>query len=332
MKNEFLDIIPRIRVYEKKLINPLVFSRMLDSTDISEVFKTLSETTYGENVDEDINILNYDKVLSVEFKKLFKSLREIINNEELVEIFLKKYKYNNLKFMLKAKFMNVDLGNELFDIEGFDNEFIFSYIKSEDFNFLPEEFSGLVKNVCEDFEEKKDPQRIDIMVDREMFKNLLKISNNIKDDFLSNYIRVLIDVFNVKTLFRFKKLSLEKKLFESVIVDGGNISLNSLKSIFSEPKENLLNTLSSSEMFRKIKDGIEHYVTNDSLNILDKELDDFLIDYLKNAKIIVKGLAPIIGYINGKENEIKNIRIVLVGKINSVAPDYIRGRLRRNYA
>ena len=327
----YLDIIPKIRVYEKRLIDNVKFNRMLDLENIDEVFKFLSETVYGENISDDINIYNYEQVLSLEFGRLFKSLKDIFDNKELINIFLKKYKYNNIKLMLKAKLLNVDLGDILFNIEDFDNEFIYTAIKTENYSSLPDEIGDLVKKVLKDFEENKDPQRIDILIDKIMFGELLKESKNINSDFLTKYIQILIDVFNVKTLFRIKKLNLNRALFDDVIVAGGNIALSNLKMIFSEPKENILNRFSMTNMYKYIKEGLENYVNSDDLNILDKELDDYLMEYLKNAKIITTGLAPIIGYINAKENEIKNIRIVLVGKINNVDSDSIKRRLRKNY-
>lgn len=327
----YLDIIPKIRVYEKRLIDNVKFNRILDLENIDEVFKFLSETVYGENISDDINIYNYEQVLSLEFGRLFKSLKDIFDNKELINIFLKKYKYNNIKLMLKAKLLNVDLGDILFNIEDFDNEFIYTAIKTENYSSLPDEIGDLVKKTLKDFEENKDPQRIDILIDKIMFGELLKESKNISSDFLTKYIQILIDVFNVKTLFRIKNLNLNRALFDDVIVSGGNIALSNLKMIFSEPKENILNRFSMTNMYKYIKEGLENYVNNDDLNILDKELDDYLMEYLKNAKIITTGLAPIIGYINAKENEIKNIRIVLVGKINSVDSDSIKRRLRKNY-
>ena len=327
----YLDIIPKIRVYEKRLIDNVKFNRMLDLENIDEVLKFLSETVYGENISDDINIYNYEQVLSLEFGRLFKSLKDIFDNKELINIFLKKYKYNNIKLMLKAKLLNVDLGDILFNIEDFDNEFIYTAIKTENYSSLPDEIGDLVKKVLKDFEENKDPQRIDILIDKIMFGELLKESKNISSDFLTKYIQILIDVFNVKTLFRIKNLNLNRALFDDVIVSGGNIALSNLKMIFSEPKENILNRFSMTNMYKYIKEGLENYVNSDDLNVLDKELDDYLMEYLKNAKIITTGLAPIIGYINAKENEIKNIRIVLVGKINNVDSDSIKRRLRKNY-
>ena len=249
----YLDIIPKIRVYEKRLIDNVKFNRMLDLENIDEVFKFLSETVYGENISDDINIYNYEQVLSLEFGRLFKSLKDIFDNKELINIFLKKYKYNNIKLMLKAKLLNVDLGDILFNIEDFDNEFIYTAIKTENYSSLPDEIGDLVKKTLKDFEENKDPQRIDILIDKIMFGELLKESKNINSDFLTKYIQILIDVFNVKTLFRIKKLNLNRALFDDVIVAGGNIALSNLKMIFSEPKENILNRFSMTNMYKYIK-------------------------------------------------------------------------------
>ncbi len=328
----YLDVIPKIRIYEKKLIDNVKYNRMLELENLSEVFKFLSETVYGENISEDINISNYEQVLALEFEKLFRSLNGIFNNKNLIDIFLKKYKYNNLKVMIKAKFLDIDLGNLLFKIDGFDNEFIYKCIKTENYIPLPKEMTDLIKKVCKDFEENKNPQRIDIIIDRQMFKDLIVECENIRNDFLTKYVSILIDVFNVRTLFRMKKLTIEKKLFDEVIVSGGNIPLSTLRTIFVEPKENIINRFSMTNMYKYVKDGLEDYVNNDELSILDKDLDDYLMEYLKNAKIISTGLAPIIGYINAKENEIKNIRIILVGKINNVDSDSIKRRLRKSYA
>lgn len=327
----YLDIIPKIRVYEKKLIDDLKYSRMVDANDLESAFKVLSETVYGENITEDINISNYEFVLSSEFEKLFKSMKDIFDNQNLIDIFLKKYKYNNLKLMLKSKFLGFDMVDNLFNIDGLDNEFTYSCIKSENFSSLSDYMSQIVKKVFKDFEENKNPQRIDTIIDKQMFKELIEDSKHIGDEFLCKYIGTLVDIFNIKTLFRIKKLNLDRLLFDDVIVPGGNIPLNLLKMCFSEPKENILNRFSVTSIYRHIKDGLELYITEDNLGVLDKELDNYVMSYLKGAKIMTTGLAPIIGYINAKENEIKNIRIILVGKINGVDSDSIRRRLRESY-
>ena len=327
----YLDIIPKIRVYEKKLINDLGYNKLIDSQNLNEMFRFLSETSYSENIVGDVNSENYELALSGEFGKLFNMLEEIFGNNRLTDLFLRKYKYNNLKVMLKAKFLNVDLDSSLFNVSNFDNELIYSCIKTENYNGIPNDISRLVKEISEEFNEYKDPQKIDILIDKDMFKKLIDDSKVIDDDFLRGYISVLIDVYNIKSLFRLKKLDIDGNFFYMIIVPGGNIPLKTLMHIFSEPVENILNRFSSMSIYKYIKFGLENYVNHSDLSILDRELDNYVIEYLEDAKIITFGLAPIIGYINAKENEIRNIRIILVGKINGINPKFIRERLRKSY-
>lgn len=327
----YLDVIPKIRVYEKRLIDSITLNRIIDLEKLDDVFRFLSDTSYGENLKEDINICNYEVALSMEFKKLFNELKNIFDDSRVLDIFLKKYKYNNVKLMIKAKILNIELGNILFNIDNFDNDLIYKCIKKEDYSLLPEEIGNIVKKVCRDFEENNNPQRIDILIDNMMFSELINLSEKINNDFLKKYVKVLIDVFNIRTLFRIKKMNLGRKLFEDVVVSGGNISLSNLKNIFSDSKDNILNRFSTINVHKYVKNGLENYINTDDLSILDKELDDYLMEYFRNAKILTTGLAPIFGYINAKENEIKNIRIILVGKINNVGSDSIKGRLRKSY-
>ncbi len=55
------------------------------------------------------------------------------------------------------------------------------------------------------------------------------------------------------------------------------------------------------------------------------------MDHAKEAKRVNFGPEPIIAYIIAKETEIKIIRIIMVGKINKVATEVIRERLRELY-
>ena len=281
----YLDVIPKIRVYEKKLFDNIKYNRMIELENEQEVFKFLSESSYSENISQEITVHNYEKVFLEEFRKLFRNLKNVFDDESLMNIFLKKYIYNNIKLMIKAKFLNVDLGDVLFEIDGFDNEHVFSSIKNDNFNALPNELSKLVSLVCKDFEEHKNPQNVDIIIDKEMFESLIEDAKKIGDSFLIKYIENLIDVFNVKTLFRAKKLNLNKNIFDKVIAYGGNIPVARLKYMFVEPKESLINNFSNFVIYKYIKDGIDIYLNNGVLSTLDKQLDDYTMDFLKSAKL-----------------------------------------------
>jgi V/A-type H+-transporting ATPase subunit C len=55
------------------------------------------------------------------------------------------------------------------------------------------------------------------------------------------------------------------------------------------------------------------------------------MDYMKKAKFINLGPEPIVTYMYARETEIRNIRIILVGKLNKVSDNLIRERQRDSY-
>ena len=60
-------------------------------------------------------------------------------------------------------------------------------------------------------------------------------------------------------------------------------------------------------------------------------MDDFLLSFVKASRWNPLGIEPIIGYLLAKENEIRLIRIIMVGKINNLPAETIRERLRDVY-
>ena len=65
--------------------------------------------------------------------------------------------------------------------------------------------------------------------------------------------------------------------------------------------------------------------------MLEKLIDNYIMNMMRDAKIIPFGVEPVIAYIYAKETEIKIIRIIMVGKLNNIAVEVIRERLRDIY-
>jgi V/A-type H+-transporting ATPase subunit C len=57
--------------------------------------------------------------------------------------------------------------------------------------------------------------------------------------------------------------------------------------------------------------------------MLEKLSDNYIMAYVRKALFTAFGLEPLIGYLIAKENEIKNLRIIMVGKINGISNDII---------
>lgn len=85
------------------------------------------------------------------------------------------------------------------------------------------------------------------------------------------------------------------------------------------------------DFFKPVSAGIESLKKSGSLFYLEKEMENYLIHTVKHSRYFSFGIEPLIGFLIGKEIEMKNIRLVLTGKLLKVKPKDIKERLRTSY-
>lgn len=328
----FSQVIPRLRVYETKLLDKSKIDRMIDSNSANEALKVLQETEYANIMSNVKRPEDYEIILSEELKRVFTLMYDISPVKSLVDLMSIKYDYQNIKVVLKGMFLKEDLSYLLISVGTIEASKLKSLIENKDFRDLGLLMKQSIEEVISSFENTKDPQIIDIILDKYMFKALIHIKNEIKDAFVDKYIVALIDSTNIKTLLRVKKQNKDREFFTSVIIEGGSIDRDKLLSMLNDSVENMQTKLSYTSYSDFIKSGIDHYTKTGSVSLLEKLVDNFIMDMMKNAKIIPFGVEPLLAYIYAKETEIKIIRIIMVGKLNNISSEVVRERLRDIYA
>lgn len=80
-----------------------------------------------------------------------------------------------------------------------------------------------------------------------------------------------------------------------------------------------------------IEQGIKHWIEKNSLLKFEQMIDNYLLNLLKIGKYTTFGLECVIGYYYAKENDLKNIRIIINGKKNSLSDIMIKKYIRDTY-
>ena len=330
-KMKFSQVIPRIRVYETKLLDKSKLDRMIDSNSAEEALKVLQETEYGSLMSNVKRAEDYELILSEELKRLFNVMYDISPVKSLVDLMSTKYDYQNIKVILKGMFLKEDLSYLLIHVGSVEvSKLKYSTENIHLSNLLPI-MREAIEEAMSSFENTNDPQMVDIILDKYMFKALLHIKNEIKDTFIDKYVVALIDSTNLKTLLRVKKQNKGREFFASVIIEGGSIDKDRLLGMQNDAASNIATKLSFSNYAEFIKIGIEDYTKTNSVSLLEKLVDNFIMNMMKNAKIIPFGVEPMLAYIYAKETEIKIIRIIMALKLNNISSEIVRERLRDSY-
>jgi V/A-type H+-transporting ATPase subunit C len=328
---QFSQVIPRIRVYETKLLYKSKIDRMIDSNSANESLKVLQETEYANVMTNVKRAEDYEIILSEELNRLFNMMYEISPQKSLIDLMSIKYDYSNIKVILKGMFLKIDLSYLLVNVGTIDAMTLKALVENNEIRDLAPIMREAIEETILKFEEEKDPQMIDIILDKYMFKHLIQIKNEINDTFVEKYVTALIDSTNIKSLLRVKKQNKGREFFGSVIIEGGSIDKDKLLSMLNDAVENIINKLAYTNYADFVRTGIEYYTKTNSVSMLEKLVDNYIMSMMKDAKIIPFGVEPIVAYVYAKETEIKIIRIIMVGKLNNIAAEVIRERLRDIY-
>lgn len=329
---KFTQAVSRIWVLENRLLDKTKVERMIESTSASEVLRILNETEYA-NVSSNVKRAeDYEEILTAELKRIYDLVYEMSPVKEIVKIMSLKYDYHNAKVLLKAKVLGKDLSSMLIKLGNLDLQEIKRKIDSDNLKSINGILGKGIQEAMKVFEETKDPQKIDIIIDKYMYEELVEINKSLNYKFIDNLVKAMIDSTNIRTLLRIKKQNKGRSFAEEVIFNGGAIDSNKLVLLLNESPENIMSRLQTTIYSSLIKEGLEGYIATDSASLLEKLSDNYIMQLMKDSKLVTFGPERLLSYIYAKETEIKVIRIIMVGKLNNIAEEVIRERLRDIYA
>ena len=330
-RKDYGQSVVMVRVLEKKLLTKNRLDRMIEAETPEEVMKQLSETEYSQNMFDIQQPQEYEKILKRETERVFNLVRELSNDKEIVDILSLKYDYHNLKVLLKGRLANKDFSTLLMDAGTQKIEKLKLKFDIKNYNDLPEEISKAINEVEKDFLENNDSQKIDIIVDKYYYKNLLRIAKKINVSVIMDYAQGLIDFQNIITLFRVKKQNRDIKFLENVIHEGGTISKDKIVEAINDSVEMIINKFKKEKIGNYLQRGLEEFTETGRLSGLEKISQNYLMELNKDSKYIIFGPEPLFTYLVAKEREISAIRMIMVSKINNIEISKIRERLGDTY-
>ncbi|MBN2852149.1 MAG: V-type ATP synthase subunit C [Clostridia bacterium] len=311
----------RIRVAENAMLDKNKYERMIDQPSVDDCLRVLYEAGYQE-------AREYEDILKNESIKTYHYLSQISPEPDVFRMFQYKNDTHNIKVLLKDEFSNKESDHLLLENGSYEVASLKVMIRERYFKDLPQLLKEAILQVIEQYSKTKDPQIIDILLDQAYFRLFQSLSTTTRNAYLINLARIQIDMTNISAFIRIKSKMEDLELLSKVLIDGGTIDKKEYSRYFQEQidvfKEKIAVTAYAEIMEQSFDNGF-------NITKLEKACDNFLMKYLRKSKNKAFGIEPLIGYMVGKETEIRNVRIILVGKINHIDNDIIRERLRTSY-
>ncbi len=325
-ERNFAYAVGRIRALETKLFDRAKLERLSEATSLNEVISGLAESEYGTAIANLKNPAQFETALNAELARVIKLLSELANRASELMAFVYRYDLQNLKLILKTEHGNP---TGLSRLGHWDPEWLIQKLNENDLSELPEDFRQGIYRAKEAFKSTGDTQEIDRIMDAAWFNYGYQTLKNGISGLLFNWWVAYIDLTNLRTFIRLRMIGSGFGELQRFFIDNGIIKIEDFRDLWDHPNEKAVTWLGNTIYSKVLADGA---ATLSSLTQLERECDNFLLDLIAPAKMISLGIEPLVGYLLAKENEVKLLRIILVGKVNQLSNPEIKERLRRAYA
>ena len=319
---DYLAISARIRAMENRLLTRERMDRMIDARDNSEAMKVLSECGYNDAAGLDAALLQARG-------EVFRDMERSAPDPRLVEVFQIKYDYHNAKTILKAQAMGADPQRLLLSGGRYEPRELLEMWRREELKGCSPTFVRAMEDAKALLDESHDPQKADLLLDRACYEEMAQLARELESPFLQGYVRLSVDVANLRTAVRVYRMGKEGEFLRQVLLPGGNVSQ---QSILSARREALGEVFRSGPLAGAAELGEQLLQPGGgSLTEFERECDNALTAYLAAARRIPFGEETVIGYLYAKEQEFTAIRSIFAGRAAGLDGDTIRARLRDTY-
>lgn len=331
-RQDFIQASARTRVLEKGLITRTQFERMVDAKDIQELFQILNETSYGDYFTKLDRPSDYEQALKKANRDFYQDVAWMSPNRQLIRVLSLKYEYHNYKVFLKELLLKENLSELYLDVT--DSAFLEqkdTLLQLED-KQRQKQMPDFYQRALDAYEKTGDVQLIDIYVDAAYFAELRDTAAKLDVPMITEYVTDLIDFTNLKTLFRMKRQMKNVNLLSEVLIDGGNIPKERLIGRFFDSMDDIIRSLRQEAVGPTLLKGAAAFDKDHKLGSFEKAFENHAMEKILATKGITYGPEVLFSYLLARETEIKNLRMLIISKINQVSPEASRERLRGTYA
>jgi len=306
-------------------------NNIVESKNLSEFKETLNSLKDYNVIGEDI--YSVQKSLDDNFLQTIDMMRKDSSKKmnDFYNVYLEKIDFylikNELKKMILGKTEKLDVDSAILSKT---KEFL-TKLKESGKEILPEllktyGFSNELIEVIS--KENFDPLKIDVIIDKQIIKKLEQVKVPYKcEKAKQSYIKRMIDVLNIKNILRAKQLGYDVNTCKMLFLgEGREIApwkFNEISELEQPPQ--VISSLEGTSYFNVLKDAIEQYNTENSVQVLEKVLDGYFLKLIKDISIRnYLNLGPTIRFLVSKEFEIMNLKIIAKGIGENLSSDLIK--------
>ncbi len=318
---------------ERQLLSESELHKIIDMKDYDTALRYIMNL-FPMN---EIHNNDCDEILSEMLQNTFNEIEEMIKGSEidLLEKHISpiaplRYEYDchNLKSAIKCEALNIDPEKIYINCGTVDAVMVTESVKNRDFTLFPVNMKEAAIKAIDTLSSSKDPQTVDLILDKATFEDMHLSANQSGNKYVAGLIECKSDISNILSFVRCSRQRRPINFLESVILPCGSLSKHVFMKCYDVTVDKLIKELEFSD-YHEI-----YSLFNDkdfSMQELERTCENIFMDKVRSAKYIPFGYEVAVAFLEAKQYEIKNLRIVLSGKKSDISPEILKERLRVSY-
>ena len=172
---------------------------------------------------------------------------------------------------------------------------------------------------------------VDTAIDKHVINRFQQVKVPYKcEQATNNFIKIMIDIRNIKNLLRAKQLGYDVESCKKLSIGEGreiaSWKFNEMTEVDSVSQ--VISSLEGTSYYDVLKDSIEQYNKEDSVQILETALDGLFLKRVRDISMqSYISIGPTIRFLVSKEFELKNLKIIAKGVDENLSSDIIKNFL-----
>lgn len=329
--NDWGFVSGRLRALQPKLLTHTALLRWAETDNVDSLLKLVKDTPYADTITEEA-LVHYDTALENYYLGELREIEGIVPDPVLVTLRKLPYDLNNLKIVLKSKLLGMETNWKALSENGtLPPEDVYSAVDDGLYSKFPAPVEAALKTVDFEYKRTNNLQIVDFYLDNayndvkfELLESKAEYASIVK------YFRAAVDLENVKNVLRARKAELDRSVIDAVILRHGTIQPDYFIDLFPEVLPEIVINLRKSAYAAELEAGLNELFDKGTFGLLEKQIDEALARRLANFRYVSSGPEAVEEYLSLKSLEIKNLKILFIGKINNIAPDDMKERIRQN--
>ncbi len=317
--------VSRIHAVERSLLDRGKIMQIAEAKTVSDALRMIYDAGYRSGED-------YEASFEAAVRDAYELVYSMAPDPRIFDVFRIENDYYNLKVLLKAEFLGRELDYLLNPSCRAGLDKIREAVRERKGKEVSDTFAQAMDEALASFAKHKNVQLVDMIIDRACYAERLRFAEETGNAFVTGLVQTQIDLINLRTMLRLRKMGKPYAFAREAMLPGGSVSIDMLASGAVEPREAVLQSFGRSRYGRLLTDNAAAFDGGaEAMAALETACGDYLIDYMKSAKRVTFGVEPLVAYLFAKENEVKQLRIILVGKNNGMDGELLKRRLNIAY-